>query len=128
MVRQNVKLRNGFYGIFPKIGGIGGVDENEAEFFPGGGEEGGGVAADDPCPVLQAGELQVVPDEGGGVPPLVHEDGGGRAPAEGLDAQLAGSGVEVQDFSSFYVELDDIEDAFFYPVGGGAGLIALQLF
>ena len=66
-------------------------------------------------------------DEGRGVPPLVHEDGAGRAPAEGLDAQLAGPGVEVQDFSSFYVELDDIEDAFLYPVGGGAGLLSAFL-
>ena len=74
----------------------------------------------------QAGELQILPDQGGRVLPLVHESAPGRPPGQGFDTQLASTGEQVQNVPAGYLKLYDIEQGLFHPVGGGAGLHPLQ--
>ena len=127
MICQNVKSGNGLQRLFPQAGGIGGVNKDDVEFLLGGGEEGKGVAVDDPRGAGQPGQRQIVADKGRGFPALFDKHSPGGAPAEGLDAQLAGTGKEVQYPAALQFKLDNAENRFLYSIGGGAGLQPLQL-
>ena len=45
-------------------------------------------------------------------------------PREGFDAELAGSGEQVEDVGVADMVLNEIKDVFFDPVGGGTGVHA----
>ena len=98
---------------------IGRVQKDQVIFFPGGLEKFHGVPGHYPAPVRQIAELQVFAGQSCRIRPPVHKHSGSRAPAEALDAQLAGAGKQVQDLTALNIKLQDVEQPFLHPVGGG---------
>ena len=70
---------------------------------------------------IERAELQVFAGQSCRIRPSVHKHSGSRAPAEALDAQLAGAGKQVQDLTALNIKLQDVEQPFLHPVSGGAG-------
>ena len=128
MFPENVKPCDGLQRPVQQIALIGRVQKDQVEFLPAAGQEGDGVPLDHMGLVLKAAGLDVLPDEGGGLPPLVGEGTALRAPGQGLQAKLTGAAEQVQHLPPLDVELDDVEQGLLHLVGGGTGVHALEFF
>ena len=126
MSAANVNPCDFLQGLLQEAGGVGGVQKNQVELLAGL-QVAHGIAVYHPGPIRKAAGLQILPDGLEGILAPLYEHSALRPPAQGLDAQLAGAGEEVQDPAPLNIELDDGEQSLLDLPRGGAGLQALQL-
>ena len=74
--------------------------------------------------VLHPGGLNVLRDDAVRRAVVLDEVAVRGAAREGFDAELAGSGEQVEDVGVADMVLNEIKDVFFDPVGGGTGVHA----